>query len=202
MKKIITLELLVLAAAMLIGSSASAFDFNDIQFWVGSGSKQAALVINWNDGQSPESLAWGFKWDGTATGADMLAALDAADSRLIVDGSVGLYGLFVDGMSYDLGAGSTHNQTTPEDWSQSWAYWTDDSATSPIWESSSEGASTRLLADNSWDGWSFTGWDANYNPLTQPGVPAAAPVPEPGSLIALASGLISLGGLALRRRIS
>jgi hypothetical protein len=54
-----------------------------------------------------------------------------------------------------------------------------------------------LLADNSWDGWSFTSWDADYNPVTQPGVPVAAPVPEPASLMVLAVGL---GSFILRRR--
>ena len=201
MKKITNRALLVLAA-MLIASSASAFEFDDIQFWVGSGPNQAALVIDWNDGISPQSLAWGLRWGGTATGADMLSAIDAADSRLAVDGSVGQYGLFVNGMSYYLGAGSTHDQTTPADWSQSWSYWVGDSATSPNWTSSQVGASSRLLADNCWDGWSFTSWDASYNPITLPGDPVAAPVPEPSSLLPLASGLMSLGGLVLRRRIS
>lgn len=71
--------------------------FDDIDYWVGSGTNQAALVIDWNDGVSPVSLAWGFQWDGAATGWEMLTAIAAADSRLTLvvhpdfDAVFGLY---------------------------------------------------------------------------------------------------------------
>ena len=50
-------------------------DFADINFWTGTGPNQAALVFQWNDGLAPLSLAWGFRWEGQATGMDMLLAL-------------------------------------------------------------------------------------------------------------------------------
>ena len=48
---------------------------DNIQFWVGTGQNRAALVLQWNDGLNPVSVAWGYRWDGTATGIDMLRAI-------------------------------------------------------------------------------------------------------------------------------
>lgn len=42
---------------MAISGSVFAFSFSDIQYWVGTGSNQAGLVIDWNDGKNPQSLA-------------------------------------------------------------------------------------------------------------------------------------------------
>lgn len=56
-------------------TSGSFAGFDDIQFWSGSGTNRAALLIQWNDGGTPSSLVWGFRWNGTATGIDMLRAV-------------------------------------------------------------------------------------------------------------------------------
>jgi hypothetical protein len=178
-------------------SAQAAFTFDDVRFWVGDGENRAALVIDWNDGISPESLAWGYRWDGSATGADMLEAIDAADSRLAVRGTVSGYGLFVDGIRYEAPDGDTHDAGTTPDWSMSWSYWVIDAGGGPSWASSWAGASDRSLSDGSWDGWSFTAWDLNYNPVTAPGEPAAA-VPEPATAGFLP--VIALGFLRKRPR--
>ncbi len=100
MKKI---GLLALAVAGLFAiSSARAVDFNDIQFWTGSGANQAALVIDWNDGKSAESLIWGYRWNGTATGLDMFEALVNADPHLFAHLAVFSFGTAVSGAGYDL----------------------------------------------------------------------------------------------------
>ena len=63
--------------------SATITTFNDIQFWVGTGENRAALVVDWDDSTATdESLIWGYRWTGTATGSDMLQAVLAADDRL------------------------------------------------------------------------------------------------------------------------
>jgi hypothetical protein len=49
--------------------------FDTIQFWAGSGTNRAALVIQWNDGGSPAALLWGYRWNGQATGMDMFRAV-------------------------------------------------------------------------------------------------------------------------------
>ena len=59
------------------------FTFDDIDFWVGTGANRAAMVVDWvEDSTEPPALAWGFRWDGTATGRDMLLAIVDADERL------------------------------------------------------------------------------------------------------------------------
>jgi hypothetical protein len=77
---------LALACAFALTSPnalAASFTFADIDFWVGTGANQAALVIDWGeDAAEPPALAWGYRWNGMATGADMLAAILAADARL------------------------------------------------------------------------------------------------------------------------
>ena len=56
---------------------------SDILYWVGTGSDEAILAINWAD----TALAWGYRYSGTATVADMMSAVAAADPRLTVVGS-------------------------------------------------------------------------------------------------------------------
>jgi hypothetical protein len=76
--------------------SASALTFDSIQFWTGAGTNRAALVIQWNDGASPVSLLWGFRWSGEARGIDMLKAIagstvsrDDGESTFLPDTSTG-----------------------------------------------------------------------------------------------------------------
>ncbi|MGE3639581.1 MAG: dockerin type I domain-containing protein [Pirellulales bacterium] len=83
--------------------SAESFTFDDIEFWVGNGANRAAIAIDWSDTSSdPPALVWGFRWDGTASGRDMLKAVVAADDRLFakvggpVANPVALYGLGYD----------------------------------------------------------------------------------------------------------
>ena len=60
-------------------------------------------MIDW-DGESSvdQSLAWGYRWDGAATGEDFLRAVLAADSRLYAKISPGgLSGIAVYGVGYD-----------------------------------------------------------------------------------------------------
>ncbi len=111
-------------AVVVLGLGVSAradFTMDDITYWVGEGTNRAALVIDWNDAKSPASLAWGFRWDGAATGYDMLRAVagsglirevnggadlgafDGADDRLYARISVDpTWGPSVFGMGYDL----------------------------------------------------------------------------------------------------
>ncbi len=67
-----------LAVCIVLGAASAAraqFTFDDIEYWVGEGDNQAALVIDWVSGNDPLCLAWGYRWDGVATGEDMLMAI-------------------------------------------------------------------------------------------------------------------------------
>jgi hypothetical protein len=60
---------------------------SDIIYWVGEGANQAVMAVNWAD----TALAWGYRWNGTATVADMLADIAAADPRFSYE--LGSYGI-------------------------------------------------------------------------------------------------------------
>jgi hypothetical protein len=92
---------LAIASVFVINSSRAA-TLDDVQFWVGSGANSAALVIDWNDGKSAESLLWGYRWDGSATGLDMFQAVVNADSRLFAHLSTFSFGTSILGIGYDL----------------------------------------------------------------------------------------------------
>ena len=62
-------------AAMQLSQAGLVTNINDIQNWTGTGSQNAAIVFQCNDGQSPAALVWGYRWNGSATGYDMLTAI-------------------------------------------------------------------------------------------------------------------------------
>ena len=62
-------------AAPFTAKSQLITSFSDIKQWTGSGTNQAALVLQWNDGLAPTSLAWGYRWNGAATGFQLLTAV-------------------------------------------------------------------------------------------------------------------------------
>ena len=73
--------------------------FSDILFWVGTGSNEAVMAVNWAD----TALAWGYRWDGTATVADMMNHIAAADPRFSFTGT----GMVSDINYIDTAAGMT-----------------------------------------------------------------------------------------------
>lgn len=75
MKKIVLAALLLLAPIFGANSQTLVGNFDDIQFWTGSGENRSALVLQWNDGNTPTSMTWGYRWGGNATGIDMLKAI-------------------------------------------------------------------------------------------------------------------------------
>lgn len=80
------LALLWAMAAVCWADSARAqafAGFDDVDFWVGTGTNRAALVLQWNEGGTPASLVWGYRWNGSATGFDMLTAI--AGSSFVSD---------------------------------------------------------------------------------------------------------------------
>ncbi|MPM69765.1 hypothetical protein SDC9_116713 [bioreactor metagenome] len=152
--------LLWLAIAMPKISNAQ-FSMDDITFWVGSGSNSAALVIDFNDGSTPQCYAWGFRFDGNSvTAADMIAAVDSADNAL---GMVVMSG-FVSDITYLSHAGIGGSPDY-------FATFTGD-GDSTHWTMNLGGS--ELLSDSMWFGMSYTPWDTSFNPVYVPGLPVAA----------------------------
>jgi hypothetical protein len=202
--------------ALLFSTAASKaeFTFDDIAYWIGSGANEAAFVVDWNDGIEPQSLAWGYRWDGTATGEDMLTDIIAMDSDLYAKIStpggfgVALYGLgydldhdgfdiddgtvFVDGLAVSDPADGA-SATDPEDhytdgWFSAgyWSYWLSDDGAD--WGFSGTGMSGRTLTNGAWDGWS---WAPGFG-ATPPSEPTPA-MPEPATWVLFGLGM-ALGG--------
>lgn len=83
MKKLV---LSVLSGVLIsIGARAQTDLFNTVQDWTGAGTNEAGMVIDWYNGTTSESLMWGYRWDGSATGEQMLEAIVAGDPRLFAE---------------------------------------------------------------------------------------------------------------------
>ena len=83
-------------------AESTDFTFDDITYWVGEGENRAALVLQWNDDREEGALVWGYRFDGTATGFDMIKEIAAADDRLYFAASQSSLGYTIGGIGYDL----------------------------------------------------------------------------------------------------
>lgn len=83
-------------------AATGTFTFDDIHYWVGEGTNEAAIVIDWNNGLPGSSIAYGYRWNGTATNmTTILRELESEDRRLHVGISQGLWGSSMDDFGYD-----------------------------------------------------------------------------------------------------
>jgi hypothetical protein len=212
-RKISKMKIRFLAvASLLVIQSIPAATFGDIQLWAGTGANQAALVIDWNDGKTTESLLWGYRWDGSATGLNMLQSIVAADPRLYAHTGAYGWGTAIYGLGYDLDGNGTFGispgltfdgsglatSLDPDDtrvptdsadhWLEGWnnGFWAyyNKAVSGDVWSESMVGSADRLLSDGVWDGYSFAPDFASAAP-SEP--LAVAPVPEPTTLALFAT---------------
>ncbi|MGH7939659.1 MAG: hypothetical protein ACREFR_01125 [Limisphaerales bacterium] len=111
MKRILT-RLAPAIAGMLTLAQAHAISLDDIQLWAGSGTNRAALVIEWNAPEvlnqtavpapiANKTMVWGYRFNGTATGTQMLDAVLGADPKLYVMVNEEFGSTFVVGIGYN-----------------------------------------------------------------------------------------------------
>ena len=55
----------------------ATFDASEIEYWVGEGTNQVVMAVNWAD----TALAWGYRFNGTKTVNDMMNDIATADPR-------------------------------------------------------------------------------------------------------------------------
>lgn len=101
--------------------ASAKYDTSMVEFWVGTGSDSAVLVIDFVSSLSGEAMtyAWGYLFDGTTDGATMLADIDAADPNLQTDAGPFLNDILYNGLAglaADPDYWATWSGTNLSDW--------------------------------------------------------------------------------------
>lgn len=218
----------VAAGVMFLGLSsatqAALPSFADIpaDHWFGvapgAGVHESGLMIQWNDGKSPDPVLWGFRWVDQAeqenpitheiytpatTGLDLLNAVEQGDVRLLVTSATFSWGEGIVGIGYSATPGTpvqyvpgvpgtedAHTMNPADHYLEFWY--------SGFWSYNTASAGAADFSE-SWVGagdraLSDGSWD-QWTPVS------LLPTPEPASLGLLACGAIALLARRSRRTI-
>lgn len=175
-----------------VAPHSESFEFSDIVNWVGEGENEAACCLQWNVAGEENALVWGYRWDGEATGMDMLSAIAREDKRVYLLLANTDYGVTVAGMGYDkdedgdigfihgVDENNSFFMTEPDydNWTAKdpddyfscgmmtngyWSYYVSDEGEFPPTGYAMTGASDRILQDGCVDGWSFMSLSETYD---------------------------------------
>jgi hypothetical protein len=142
---------------------------NDILYWVGEGSNQAVLAVNWAD----TALAWGYRFEGSKTVSDMLNDIAAADPRFSIQ--LGDWGL--DDILFVTATGDTLRKQTYSYWESknngTYDMGMGQTLTNGDFEKWGEPAAGTVVDSTYYDGW---GWSYTYV-YTMEISPVSAPAP-------------------------
>ncbi len=131
------------------------FNFSDLKFFVGSGSDTAMLVVDFKDGTSDSSYAWGYLFNGSTDGETILKAVAAADTNFSVDIANGFLNDVIYGQHAGIGG-------QPDFWS-TWS----GTDTASLTMNAGIGSSVN---PGDWFALSYT----DFNPALKPGLPIPA----------------------------
>lgn len=172
------------AAALLLcvgAAGANAQTFTPVlTATAGSGSEESFLTVDFKDGTQNDSYAFGYKYDGTKTGVDLLNAFasDGLMTQYIYNGAA-VNGFTFNGHSEAGFAASGY-----------WAYY--NSPNGQQWQYANTGVAGNI-ANGGWAGWSWAPNSVAVPPITPAAVPEASSVTSLGLLL-------GFGVVALRRK--
>lgn len=133
------------------------FTENDIKFWVGTGSKKAYFIADFNDNNTPKSYAWGYRFDADNLMAeDMINAIVSAEPKMQADILSG----FLFSFAYN------HHTPSTDDY---WIPWLGPNAENM--SNNNNGAGSVPLTDGLWFGITYGSDDAHID------TPPSTPVP-------------------------
>lgn len=158
MKKMIVFFAVVVLTTTV--SLSQGIEFSQIQNWTGTGNSVAILIIDFNDGETTDCWAFGYRFDGTKSAENMLLDIAAANGNFSVNTSGG----FLNDLSY----------FTQEGLAADPFYWMTFVFADPNWEMNWDGIA-EVLTDSMVFGCSYSDVDSLWNPLHLPENPAAAP---------------------------
>lgn len=136
------------------------FNATDVKYFVGTGSKTAYLVVDFNDDNEPTSYVWGYRFNDTnLTMEDLISAIDADEDKMISEIPSG----FLYSLNYN------HHIPSEDD------YWSTWSGTASNNMTMNNGVNNDALIDGKWYGLSYGyGFTATTPPLSHPSEPVPA----------------------------
>jgi len=169
-------------AGCAFAANLQAITTNDIQLWTGSGTNRAAMVIEWN---SPvvfnlttvpapvanKTMVWGYQFNGTATGTQMLDAILASDPRLYAVINTAYGATIVEGLGYNLNDNGVFGITDGTNTYSASAF-TEGVLLNP--DLDADAASPINSGDLYWSGWLGPNWNT-WNEMSDNGGFAASP---------------------------
>lgn len=85
-----------------LAAPANGFTMDDIEYWIGEGSKRALFAVQWNDPRETHALVWGYNFDGDKYGVDLVRDIAAADPAFYaMIQFTGSMGFTICGLGYD-----------------------------------------------------------------------------------------------------
>lgn len=126
--------------------ASSAYTSEMVQFWVGEGANSAVFVVDFVTDVYGEavSYAWGYRFDGSTDGTEMLADIAAADVNLTINAGPFLNDILFNGMeglAGDPNYWGTWSATNLSDWTMNIGLGT-------------------VINDGDWFGCSYATWPA------------------------------------------
>jgi len=178
-------------------SAQAGFSTSNVTYWIGSGTNEAVLVVDWNDGLEPQSLAWGVRWNGEITGAGILDRIEQSDTKFRYRYHPAFPGTAVYSIGHDTGfdrmtllEGKPGIQTEtgfafdPDDhyregwFSGFWSFWEGNGPPfdGGTWQKATVGLSSGILTNGTWLGWGYDqDFSSNFGGLEDaPDEPVAA----------------------------